>query len=105
MILIVIGTRPEIIKMSPIIRECARKGLDFSVLHTGQHYSYAMDKIFFEQLDLPPQPITWMSDPARRRPRQPPFLPASRTFFISIPRELSLCRVTRTRSLPEPSLQ
>ena len=28
-------------------------GSEFSVLHTGQHYSYAMDKIFFEQLDLP----------------------------------------------------
>ena len=54
MILIVIGTRPEIIKMSPVIRECARQGLEFSVLHTGQHYSYAMDKIFFEQLDLSP---------------------------------------------------
>ena len=53
MILIVIGTRPEIIKMSPIIRECSRQGLEFSVLHTGQHYSYSMDKIFFEQLDLP----------------------------------------------------
>lgn len=52
MILIVIGTRPEIIKMSPIIRECSRRGLEFSVLHTGQHYSYAMDRIFFEQLDL-----------------------------------------------------
>jgi len=52
MILIVIGTRPEIIKMSPLIRECTRQGLEFSVLHTGQHYSYAMDKIFFEQLDL-----------------------------------------------------
>jgi UDP-N-acetylglucosamine 2-epimerase (non-hydrolysing) len=53
MILIVIGTRPEIIKMSPIIRKCTNKGLEFSVLHTGQHYSYAMDRIFFEQLNLP----------------------------------------------------
>ena len=52
MILIVIGTRPEIIKMSPVIRECSDKGLEFSVLHTGQHYSYAMDRIFFEQLNL-----------------------------------------------------
>jgi len=52
MILIVIGTRPEIIKMSPIIRECASQGLEFSVLHTGQHYSYTMDRIFFEQLNL-----------------------------------------------------
>ena len=52
MILIVIGTRPEIIKMSPIIRECNFRGLEYSVLHTGQHYSYDMDRIFFEQLDL-----------------------------------------------------
>jgi UDP-N-acetylglucosamine 2-epimerase (non-hydrolysing) len=52
MILIVIGTRPEIIKMSPVIRECNHQGLEYSVVHTGQHYSYAMDRIFFEQLDL-----------------------------------------------------
>lgn len=52
MILIIIGTRPEIIKMSPVIRACSTSGLEFSVLHTGQHYSYAMDTIFFEQLDL-----------------------------------------------------
>ena len=52
MIFIVIGTRPEIIKMSPIIRECENQGLAYSVVHTGQHYSYAMDRIFFEQLDL-----------------------------------------------------
>jgi len=52
MILIVIGTRPEIIKMSPIIRECDTQGLAYSVVHTGQHYSYAMDRIFFEQLNL-----------------------------------------------------
>ena len=53
MILIVLGTRPEIIKMSPIIRKCTDRGIEFAVLHTGQHYSYAMDRIFFEQLNLP----------------------------------------------------
>jgi UDP-N-acetylglucosamine 2-epimerase (non-hydrolysing) len=53
MIIIVIGTRPEIIKMSPVIRECNSRGLEYSVAHTGQHYSYAMDRIFFEQLGLP----------------------------------------------------
>lgn len=52
-IAIVLGTRPEIIKMSPVIRECERRGLDYFVLHTGQHYSYEMDRIFFEQLELP----------------------------------------------------
>src|SRR4030042_1530328 len=52
-ICVVLGTRPEIIKMSPIIRECKRLGLDYFILHTGQHYSYSMDKVFFEQLELP----------------------------------------------------
>ena len=39
--------------MFPIIKECERVGLDFFILHTGQHYSYNMDRIFFEQLALP----------------------------------------------------
>jgi UDP-N-acetylglucosamine 2-epimerase (non-hydrolysing) len=42
----VLGTRPEIIKMSPVIRECERRGLNFEIVHTGQHYS-------FEKLHLP----------------------------------------------------
>ena len=52
-IAIVLGTRPEIIKFSPIIRECERQSLEFFILHTGQHYSYNMDRVFFEQLKLP----------------------------------------------------
>lgn len=47
------GTRPEIIKMSPIIRECERLRLDYFILHTGQHYSYNMNRVFFDQLELP----------------------------------------------------
>jgi UDP-N-acetylglucosamine 2-epimerase (non-hydrolysing) len=50
---IVLGTRPEIIKFSPIIRECECLGLDYFILHTGQHYSHNMDRVFFEQLELP----------------------------------------------------
>ena len=53
MFAIILGTRPEIIKMSPIIRSCERKGVDYFVLHTGQHYSYKMDRVFFEDLELP----------------------------------------------------
>ena len=53
MIAIILGTRPEIIKMSPIIRECERQGLDYFILHTGQHYSYNLDRIFFDELELP----------------------------------------------------
>jgi len=40
--------------MSPIIRELEKKKSDFFVLHTGQHYSYNLDRVFLEQLELPP---------------------------------------------------
>jgi len=53
MISIILGTRPEIIKMSPVIRECEKQDLDYFILHTGQHYTYNLDKIFFEDLELP----------------------------------------------------
>ena len=53
MISIILGTRPEIIKMSPVIRACEKQHIDFFILHAGQHYSYEMDKIFFEELGLP----------------------------------------------------
>jgi len=52
-IMIVLGTRPEIIKMSPVIRACEALSTPYRVIHTGQHYSYAMDRIFFEELELP----------------------------------------------------
>ena len=39
--------------MSPLVGECERLNLDYSILHTGQHYSYHMDRVFFEQLHLP----------------------------------------------------
>lgn len=50
---IILGTRPEIIKMSPVIHECQKKRLPFFILHTGQHYSPNMDSIFFKELSLP----------------------------------------------------
>jgi UDP-N-acetylglucosamine 2-epimerase (non-hydrolysing) len=52
-IAIILGTRPEIIKMSPIIHECEQQGLDYYILHTGQHYSFEMDRVFFDELELP----------------------------------------------------
>jgi UDP-N-acetylglucosamine 2-epimerase (non-hydrolysing) len=55
-IAIIIGTRPEIIKTSPIIRECSKRELDYLIIHTNQHYEYELDKIFFDDLQLP-QPL------------------------------------------------
>ena len=51
---VILGTRPEITKMSPVIRELEKRRLEFFILHTGQHYTYNMDKVFIEQLKLPP---------------------------------------------------
>ena len=52
-IAIVLGTRPEIIKLSPVVKELERVGADFCIIHTGQHYSHELDRIFFERLKLP----------------------------------------------------
>jgi UDP-N-acetylglucosamine 2-epimerase (non-hydrolysing) len=51
-ICVVVGTRPSIIMFSPIIRELERQKLNYFVIHTGQHYSYNMDRKFFEDLEL-----------------------------------------------------
>lgn len=50
---LVFGTRPEIIKLSPIIRELIRRHIAFKLIHSNQHYSYELDQIFFEDLKLP----------------------------------------------------
>jgi len=49
----ILGTRPEIIKCAPVIRECQNQNISFVLIHSGQHYSYEMDQIFFEELNLP----------------------------------------------------
>ena len=52
-IAIILGTRPEIVKMAPVIRELEKRQESYFILHTGQHYSYNLDRVFFEQLRLP----------------------------------------------------
>lgn len=52
-IVFVLGTRPEIIKLAPVIRACDRHKVSYSLLHTGQHYSEDLNATFFEQLELP----------------------------------------------------
>jgi len=52
-IAIILGTRPEIIKLSPLIRECQKRKIDFFIIHSNQHYSPKMDQNFFKELKLP----------------------------------------------------
>jgi UDP-N-acetyl-L-fucosamine synthase len=47
----IVGTRPEIIKMSAIIKKCD-KYFDHFLVHTGQNYDYTLNEVFFKDLDL-----------------------------------------------------
>jgi UDP-N-acetylglucosamine 2-epimerase (non-hydrolysing) len=39
--------------MSPVVRELSKQAIDSFILHTGQHYSYYLDSVFFQELELP----------------------------------------------------
>jgi UDP-N-acetylglucosamine 2-epimerase (non-hydrolysing) len=49
----VVGTRPELIKMAPVIKETQNKKINFFMIHTNQHYSDNLSKIFLKELKIP----------------------------------------------------
>ncbi|WP_424359183.1 non-hydrolyzing UDP-N-acetylglucosamine 2-epimerase [Methanocella sp. MCL-LM] len=51
-VLTVVGARPNFIKMAPVSKEL-KKTMDEVIVHTGQHYDYELDKIFFDELHIP----------------------------------------------------
>jgi UDP-N-acetylglucosamine 2-epimerase len=50
----VVGTRPEIVKLSPVIEAWIRARRDCFIVHTGQHQVPEMVQVIFDDLDLPP---------------------------------------------------
>ena len=50
-LLIIVGTRPEIIRLSAVIKKC-RKYFDTVLAHTGQNYDYNLNGVFFRDLEL-----------------------------------------------------
>lgn len=50
-LLIIVGTRPEIIRLAAVINKC-RKYFDVILAHTGQNYDYNLNDIFFENLKI-----------------------------------------------------
>ncbi|MBQ7958400.1 MAG: UDP-N-acetylglucosamine 2-epimerase (non-hydrolyzing), partial [Oscillospiraceae bacterium] len=50
-VMTIIGTRPDIIKLSEVIKKCDMY-FDHILVHTGQNYDYTLNKIFFEDLNL-----------------------------------------------------
>jgi len=52
-VMVVVGTRPEIIKMAPVIRALRRRKIPLIFTHCGQHYDYNMSQQFIDELNLP----------------------------------------------------
>lgn len=52
-IAVLVGTRPEIIRMAPVINELKHRKIPFYFIHTGQHYDFNMSEIFIKELGLP----------------------------------------------------
>lgn len=55
-ILTIVGARPQFIKASVVSAALKRAGLSEVILHTGQHFDYEMNSLFFKQLNIP-EPI------------------------------------------------
>ena len=47
----IVGTRPEIIRLSEVIKKCD-KYFDHTLVHTGQNYDYSLNQVFFDDLGL-----------------------------------------------------
>ena len=50
-LLIIVGTRPEIIRLAAVITKC-RQHFDCLLAHTGQNYDYNLNGVFFDDLKL-----------------------------------------------------
>ena len=53
-VLLIAGSRPNFMKISPIYREALKyEHVECRIVHTGQHYDYDMSQAFFEDLEIP----------------------------------------------------
>ena len=52
-VILVVGARPNFMKIAPISAELKKRNIDQILLHTGQHYDDNMSKVFFEDLGMP----------------------------------------------------
>ena len=53
-VMVIVGTRPEIIKMSPVIRAIKKDSdLNLVFVHSGQHYDYEISRLIIQELELP----------------------------------------------------
>lgn len=58
MIAIVAGTRPNFMKIAPVLRALSARGASVRLIHTGQHFDESMSAVFFRDLGLPTPDVT-----------------------------------------------
>ena len=51
-LVIVVGNRPQFIKLAPVVEELNKRELSYTVVHTGQHYDHQMSGVFFKELGI-----------------------------------------------------
>lgn len=55
----IVGARPQFIKLAPLVRAIKERNdsegskIEHLIIHTGQHYDYEMNKVFFDELSIP----------------------------------------------------
>jgi UDP-N-acetylglucosamine 2-epimerase (non-hydrolysing) len=52
-VLCIAGARPNFMKIKPVMAALMGQGIEASLVHTGQHYDQAMDRVFFDELEIP----------------------------------------------------
>jgi len=52
-LLLLVGARPNFIKIAPLYRALKERGVELTLVHTGQHYDKAMSDVFFKELEIP----------------------------------------------------
>jgi len=94
----VLGTRPNFVKMAPLIAAISRRSPEFDqvIVHTGQHYDRLMSEIFFDQLGVPaPDHMlevgsgTHAQQTARVMERLEPILAGDRPDLVVVPGDVN----------------
>lgn len=62
-LLLCAGTRPNFVKIAPLYHQCVKQGVEVRILHTGQHYDFNLNQIFFDQLGIPNPDINLEIEP------------------------------------------
>ena len=52
LVCLIVGARPNFMKIAPIDRELRNRGIETLLVHTGQHYDQNMSDVFFEDLNM-----------------------------------------------------